>query len=532
MKLTLILFIGLFSWSTNAQTIDFFEVADQFMKRHCSAGKVDYLAAKSDKSLKRLTEFIAHNDLPTGGEKAYLVNAYNLLVINKIIQLYPIGSPMSDAEFFTGKTSIFHGKKISLDQLENDIIRVEYPDPRNHFVLVCGALGCPPIQNFAYTPKKLEEQMEAQATEALNNSVFVYQDDASKTIYLSEIFSWYENDFGDSKKAVVTYINSYRSAPFNLSYKVKSHPYDWALNDIAIKSEEPNDGTFSGITTQTNLQQFTAGSLLASGKSDITLFNSLYTETHQIWKGTEYSGYRTSFMTHLLQYTLGVSKNKRFNIGFDLTFRSSGNVADSTLSGLKPVFAYANTPDSRVGITSVGIRAKFQPFKSVGNFTIQSTIMGPTIKHAEGLYAEDGTRLLYWADWNRITWWNQLYYTKSFGDFQLFTELDFLFRFRSNETQIGMLDLPASVFLSYFPTKKITVYAMTQHLHRYTNDIDPDNPIITDWVIPSNYTASGLGFKYQLLSNLNLELLYTNFWRGRNSGLGSTFNLGIKLLTK
>ena len=110
--------------------------------------------------------------------------------------------------------------------------------------------------------------------------------------------------------------------------------------------------------------------------------------------------------------------------------------------------------------------------------------------------------------------------------------MDFLFRFKRNESQIGMLDLPASVFLSYFPTKRITFYAMTQHVHRYTNNIDPDNPIVTDWVVPMNYTASGVGFKYQVLSNLNIELLYTNFWRGRNSGLGNTFNLGIKFLTK
>ncbi|MFT5858356.1 MAG: hypothetical protein ACI865_000442 [Flavobacteriaceae bacterium] len=532
MKVTLILLFGFFSLTGTAQTVDFFEMTDQFMNRHCSDGKVNYKTAKSDKTLATLIQFIGNNDYPAGDEKAYLINTYNLFVINKIVQQYPVGSPMSDSEFFTGKTSVLNGEKISLDKLENEVIRVKHPDPRHHFVLVCGALGCPPIQNFAYTTKKLDAQMDAQAKSALNNPEFVYQVAESKTIYLSEIFSWYERDFGDSKKAVVTYINTYRSEPFDLTYKVKSYPYDWTLNDVAIKTKDVDLGTDIDNSTQTNLQQFTAGSLLAKGKSDITVFNTLYTETKQVWKGEEFSGYRTSFMTHLLQYTLGVSESKRFNIGFDLTFRSSGNVPDSTLTGLKPAFSYENTPDSRVGITSVGVRVKFQPFKAVSNFTIQSTIMGPTIKHAEGLYTQDGTRLLYWADWNRITWWNQLYYTKSFGDFQLFTELDFLFRFRTNESQIGMLDLPASVFLSYFPTKKITIYGMTQHVHRYTNDIDPDNPMITDWVIPSNYTASGLGFKYQLLSNLNLELLYTNFWRGRNSGLGSTFNLGIKLLTK
>ena len=93
-------------------------------------------------------------------------------------------------------------------------------------------------------------------------------------------------------------------------------------------------------------------------------------------------------------------------------------------------------------------------------------------------------------------WWNQFFYTKSFGKFQVFAEFDMLFRFKIYEEQIGMLDLPMSAFFSYFPTNKITIYAMTQHVPRFTNDYNPD--ITTDWVIPSNYTASGLGFKYQI----------------------------------
>ena len=237
-------------------------------------------------------------------------------------------------------------------------------------------------------------------------------------------------------------------------------------------------------------------------------------------------------MTHLLQVTYGITKNKRVNIGFDLTFRSSGFSTDSTFSGIGNAFTYENTPESRIGITSAGLRVKVQPFKHVADFTIQSTFSLPTIKHPEGFYTANSEDNLSWADWDRYTWWNQFFYAKTYGDFQLFAEMDFLFRFKRNESQIGMLDLPASVFLSYFPTKRITLYAMTQHVQRYTNNIDPDNPIITDWVIPMNYTASGLGFKYQVLPNLNIELLYTNFWRGRNTGLGNTFNLGIKFLTK
>ncbi len=532
MKITLLTFTILYSFFGLAQPIDFIETADQFFKRHCRNGLVNYKAIKSDENLPKLIEHIAKNKIPVGGEKAYLINVYNLFVIDRITKMYPMGSPMGDPEFYDGAYSNINGKRISLDALENEVLRKEYTDSRLHFVLVCGALGCPPIVDFAYRSDRLDSQLEDQTKAALNNDDFVYQKSETMTIHLSEIFTWYESDFGSNKKEVIAYINKYRKSPFDVSYKVKSYAYDWTINDVTIKMTESGAGNdIDDIPSTRNLQMFTAGSLLTKGKSDITLFNTLYTETKGTWLGESYSGFRTSFMTHLFQYTFGVSKSKRFNIGVDLTFRSAGTAVDSTISGLKPTFLYTNTDTSRVGLTSAGLRVKWQPFKAVSNFTLQSTIMAPTIKHPEGLFADTG-KVLHWADWNRITWWNQFYYTKTFGKFQLFTELDFLFRFRVNESQIGMLDLPVSVFLSYFPTRKITVYGMTQHVHRYTNNIDPDNPIITDWVIPSNYTASGIGFKYQLLSNLNLELLYTNFWRGRNSGLGSTFNLGIKFLTK
>lgn len=531
--LSSLLFVFVLFTGFSQSDFDFFATADNFFATHCSNGRVAYSAAKSDPKLAELSQYVASNAVPAGQEKAYLINVYNLFVILKITGNYPVGSPMDDSGFFTDKSFNLNGELISLDHLENGILRKEYTDPRLHFALVCGAVGCPPITNFAYREELLDAQLDQQTKLALNNDAFVYSMEDNKSIYLSEIFNWYSEDFGKNKKEVIAYINEFRTEPFDDSYRVQYYPYDWTLNDSSTKPVTIEDIDILPILPGgTNLQTFTAGSLLGKGKADFTLFNTMYTENHQIWKGQEISGYRSTFMTHLLQVTYGITKNKRFNIGLDLSFRSSGQSSDSTFSGIAPAFAYQNAPDSRVGITSAGIRVKVQPFKEVADFSIQSTFSIPTIKHPEGFYTADASQNLFWADWDRYTWWNQLFYTKTWRDFQLFTELDFLFRFKRNESQIGMLDLPASVFLSYFPTKRITVYAMTQHVHRYTNNIDADNPLVTDWVIPMSYTASGLGFKYQILSNLNIELLYTNFWRGRNSGLGNTFNLGIKFLTK
>ncbi|NVK64064.1 MAG: DUF547 domain-containing protein [Flavobacteriales bacterium] len=526
------LFVSIYSVGFSQNEFDFFSTADTFFFKYCLNGKVDYVHLKSDPDLPKMIAYIGETSLPSGKEKAYLINVYNIYVISKVAQNYPIGSPMDDSGFFTDKSFLLNGRKVSLDHLENDIIRKEYPDPRLHFALVCGAVGCPPIPHFAYRQELLDAQLDQQTTKALNNDQFVYTSD--NTIYLSEIFSWYEEDFGKNKAEVVAFINSYRTEKFDESHRVQYYPYDWTLNgktspEMGINVGEPHT---TNISSPPNLQTFTAGSLLGKGKADLTLFNTLYTENKQLWMGNRISGYRSTFMTHLFQFTYGITKNKRVNIGFDVSFRSSGNSNDSTFAGISPAFSYQNSPESRVGITSAGIRVKVQPFKQVADFSIQSTFSIPTIKHPEGLYTANSEENLFWADWDRYTWWNQFFYSKTWGDFQLFTEFDLWFRFKRNESQIGMLDLPVSAFISYFPTKKITFYAMTQHVHRYTNNIEPNNPNITDWVVPMNYTASGVGFKYQILSNLNLELLYTNFWRGRNSGLGNTFNLGIKFLTK
>jgi len=519
-KLLTILAITI-TMGTYAQ-IDFFSKADRFFKTHVKNNRIDYSQIKTDpKELFELIDFISTNPIPENTKKAYLINAYNLLVISGIIEHYPVVSPQIIPAFFDGKNHVLNHQNISLNSLEQDYLFKTYQDPGLHFVLVCGAIGCPPLISKAYQPNNLDYQIKTQVTLALN-STFIKVNTAEKKVELSEIFRWYAKDFGNNTKAITTYINSFRTTKIPVDYKVSYYEYNWSLNDL--KTYKKPEGTLTELAIlPQNLQAFTPGSLLRKNQYDYTLFNTIYTETKSNWQGVNSSGFRNTFVTHLVQITYGITENSRVNIGLDINIKNSGTSVDSTLNGLKPAFSYQNGPSSRAGITSLGARIKLQPFKSESNFSIQSTLAMPTIKFPEGNGA------LYWADWDRMTWWNQFFYTKAFGDFQLFAEIDLLFRFKRYATQIGMLDIPTSVFLSYFPNNKITIYGMSQHVPRLTNNI---HSLTTDWVIPANYTASGLGAKYQITRGLNIELLYTNFWRSTNSGQGSTFNLGIKYITK
>lgn len=513
-----LLFIALFTTLISfSQEIDFFASANSFFAKHVSEGKVDYPSIHSDQTeLGELIAYIEKNEWTAEDEKAYLINVYNLLVLNKIIQHYPISSPMEVDGFFDKKDIIINNEKTSLNILENEILRPKYQDARLHFVLVCGAIGCPPLVNFAYQPASLEDQLEKQTKSAINDPTFIHQKE--NTNQLSEIFNWYQSDFGGNIKETIAFINRYRQDSLDPNQKTVFYPYDWTLNS----SQTDTDNTLANPNTTIDLQTFTAGSLLGKNKFDFTLFSTLYTETKSNWMGQDFTGFRSTFVTNLFQVTYGLTKSKRLNIGIDLNVRNNGRSNDDSFAGLKPAFAFSNTDSSRFGLTSVGLRLKVQPFAKVNDFTIQSTFYTPTVKSPEG------ASNLFWADWDRYTWWNQFFYTKTWGKFQLFTEIDLWFRFGRAANQIDMLDIPVSAFFSYFPNKKITIYAMSQHVHRFTNNIEPQNPNVNDWVIPMNYSASGLGMKFNITTNFNLELLYTNFWRGKNSGLGSTFNVGLK----
>jgi len=111
--------------------------------------------------------------------------------------------------FFDGRKVTVAGEQLTLTNMEKKHLLKPYNDARLHFVLVCGALGCPPITNFAYRPALLDQQLDQQTKLALNDPTFL-KVNGSKT-QLSQIFKWYVNDFGGNKGAIIDFINQYKT---------------------------------------------------------------------------------------------------------------------------------------------------------------------------------------------------------------------------------------------------------------------------------------------------------------------------------
>lgn len=233
-KYIAILFLTLITTSNAQDLTSFFSKTDMFLKKNVSNGKVDYLSIKNDAaSLNEILEIASKVDLSkenTNSAKAFWINAYNLTLIKAILSKYPVKSPLDIAGLFDKGTYTITGKKYTLNDIENKMIRQKYKDPRVHFVLVCGANGCPPIINNAYLPETLEEQLNKQAKLALNNPNFIKVNTTSKKVELSQIFEWYKDDFASKEKNEIEFINQFRDSKIDTKYKVSYYTYDWTLN--------------------------------------------------------------------------------------------------------------------------------------------------------------------------------------------------------------------------------------------------------------------------------------------------------------
>ena len=236
-KLLLIVLMGVFSTATlyGEGSEAFFQKADAFFKANVSTtGGIYYASIKSNPAtLNALVKDIASFPFSSSGkstQKAFLINAYNILVIKNVVDHYPIAKPTDVSGFFDKKKFNVAGMSLTLSDIENKKIRPVYKDARTHFVLVCAAKSCPPLANFAFMPSKLESQLTARTKKAMNSRSFIKVDNDKKTVRISQIFEWYAADFKAEAKDFVSYINKYRSTPIPASYKSSFYTYNRALN--------------------------------------------------------------------------------------------------------------------------------------------------------------------------------------------------------------------------------------------------------------------------------------------------------------
>lgn len=232
---------------------------DQLLKKNLvtlnsgSATQVNYAAMKRDQVelksyLKAMSEVsVATFDswLPSQ-QLAFLINAYNAWTVELILTKYP------DLDSIKDLGSIFSspwkkefipllGKTLSLDDIEQDLIRGHFDEPRIHFAVNCASIGCPALRAEAYLSDKLDVQLE----EATN----LFLADSSRNrlkgneLQVSKIFDWYQSDF-EKQQTLATFLVNYANA-LNLSeeqqqqvidgkIEIEFLDYNWSLNSVEL----------------------------------------------------------------------------------------------------------------------------------------------------------------------------------------------------------------------------------------------------------------------------------------------------------
>jgi phosphoribosylaminoimidazole-succinocarboxamide synthase len=206
---------------------------DSLLQKHVSAtGQVNYKGLKADKAaldayLQVLSDNVPVDSTSRAEQMAYWINAYNAFTLDLIVRNYPTASIL---RFDNGKTwdvkRIALGKrKYSLNQIENEILRPQFKDPRIHFAINCAAQSCPPLWNHAFTADNLDSALEARTRAFVNDRQFNTL--KKQSIKLSKIFDWYAADFGNIQQ----FINRYADTKVSKSAPVTFNEYNWDLND-------------------------------------------------------------------------------------------------------------------------------------------------------------------------------------------------------------------------------------------------------------------------------------------------------------
>jgi len=203
----------------------------------------------TDADRQALTSYVAGlSRLPVGALRraeqfAFWVNLYNALTVQVILDHYPVETIMdidiSPGWFANGpwgrKLVEVEGEGLSLDDIEHRILRPIWRDPRIHFAVNCASVGCPNLMRTAFTAGKADAMLE-EATRGYVNHPRGAQVREGK-LYLSTIFIWYGDDFGD-EAGIVAYVRRYAdpelAAALGGIRAFSDGGYDWALNDAGV----------------------------------------------------------------------------------------------------------------------------------------------------------------------------------------------------------------------------------------------------------------------------------------------------------
>lgn len=224
---------------------------DELVRQHVrkEGRRFDYAGLKHDEErFDAYLESIATVDLstlPSTEIQALFVNAYNAYTIATVLEhvsedgSYAIDSIRDVPDVFTREVHTVGGFSLSLDNMEHNVLRPVFKDPRFHFAVNCASISCPPLPTRAFTGADLNHQLDRVTEGTLNHPDYVST--TADSLLVTKIMDWYRNDFVDpefegSEETLPAFIAKYNDEVRRFmteregDVSVEFRDYDWSLN--------------------------------------------------------------------------------------------------------------------------------------------------------------------------------------------------------------------------------------------------------------------------------------------------------------
>ena len=219
---------------------------DTLLRHDVEQGRVDYEGLKSERdTLDRYVASLAQANPASWSRQdqlAFWINAYNAVVVQAVLDRYPLKSVRQIKGFFDGLRYRIAGRDLTLNEIEAESRALG--DWRIHFAVVCASRSCPPLRSEAYVGDRLDVQLAEQTRNFLRDSQQGLRVDAG-TLWVSKIFDWYATDFiptnelgalrRPTAEKLGQVLQPYLSTETMRAIEgrklgLKFFPYDWSLN--------------------------------------------------------------------------------------------------------------------------------------------------------------------------------------------------------------------------------------------------------------------------------------------------------------
>lgn len=223
---------------------------DRLLGAHVADGRVSYRCLKRDEAvLDGYLATLAGTDpaaLPAEERLALWIDAYNAFTLKLILGHYPgIASIKDIPGRWDRKDWRVGGTAYSLGEIEHEVLRKRFAEPRIHFAIVCASRSCPDLAAEAYVAPRIDAQLDRQARRFLADETKGFRARTepgrlwgeNHTVYLSPIFQWFSEDFARAAGSAVAFVRPL--VPDDGRAFIDAHrddlsirwlDYDWSLN--------------------------------------------------------------------------------------------------------------------------------------------------------------------------------------------------------------------------------------------------------------------------------------------------------------